>query len=285
VLGENAVIAQSLVVVAVLAAGQAEPNKAVEAFKAEAAEYKVRLQSRPDELLSLQKEPALRWDNPARTGEDGALFLWMLGGRPEMIGTIFTYRFKDKLSRKHEYHSLATEPLTAEFRGKEVWAPKVAGVKFAPVPGAAPPAGTSRQRLTQMKALAREFSASMKDEEGESYQLRLLTQPLIRYEPEDKRIQDGALFSFSLGTDPEVLLMLESRAVKDGYQWQYAVARFHYVELKAFHNDREIWWAEALKDINNLDVGSPKYRENVYSTYHVERNIPVKDASETTAPE
>jgi hypothetical protein len=277
------VISHVLIALTTLTVGQAEPNKAVEAFKAEAAEYKVHLQSRPSELLVLQKEPALRWDNPARTGEDGALFIWTLGGRPEMIGTIFTYRYKDKLSRKHEYHSLATEPLTAEFRGKEVWAPKKAGVTFAPVPGAATPAGTSRQRLTQMKTLAREFSASMKDEEAEPYQLRLLTQPLIRYEPEDKRIQDGALFSFSLGTDPEVLLMLEARAVTDGYQWQYAIARFHYVELKAFHKDREIWRAEALKDINNLDLGSTKYRENVYSTYHVERNIPAKDENEAPA--
>ena len=92
--------------------------KAVEAFKAEAAEYVVRLASRPQDKLVLEKEAALRWDNPARTGEDGALFIWMLGGRPEMIGTIFTYRFKDTLSRKHEFHSLATGPLAAEFRGK-----------------------------------------------------------------------------------------------------------------------------------------------------------------------
>ena len=37
--------------------------------------------------------------------------------RPEMIGTIFTYRYNDKINRKHEYHSLAVGPLAAEFRG------------------------------------------------------------------------------------------------------------------------------------------------------------------------
>jgi hypothetical protein len=267
----------SIVAFAALAVGQAEPSKVLEAFKAEAAEYVVRLQSRPDEKLTVVQEPVLRWDNPARTGENGATFVWTLGGRPEMIGTIFTYRYNDKLNRKHEYHSLATEPLSAEFRGKEVWAPHVAGVKFAPVPAAAAPAGAARQRLTQMKALAREFSASMKDEEGESYQLRLLTQPLYRYEPEDKRVLDGALFSYSLGTDPEVILLLEARPVKDAHQWQYALARFHYIELKAYHKDREVFRAEALPNINNLDLGSPQYRDSVYSTYHVERNIPVAE--------
>ena len=270
-------LAFSAVAWAALVVGQSDSSKAVETFKAEAAEYKVHLQSRGTENLQLVKEPVLRWDNPARTGENGATFIWTLGGRPEMIGTIFTYQYKDKINRKHEYHSLATEPLSAEFRGKEVWAPKVAGVKFSPLEGAAAPASTTRQRLTQMKALAREFSASMKDAEGEPYQLRLLTQPLYRYEPEDKRVLDGAMFSFSLGTDPEVILLLEARPVKDAHQWQYALARFHYVELKAFHKDLEVFRAEALPNINNLDLGSPQYRDSVYATYHVERNIPVAE--------
>jgi hypothetical protein len=249
---------------------------AVEAFKAEAAEYVVHLASRQTEKLALEKEPVLRWTNPARTGEDGATFVWTLGGRPEMIGTIFTYRLGNKISRKHEYHSLATEPLGAEFRGKQVWTPSAAGVKFAPITGAPAPAGSSRLRLTQMKALAREFSASIKDE-GESYQLRLLTQPLFRYEPEDKRVLDGALFAYSLGTDPEVLLMIEARPVKDGHQWQFAFARFHYVELKALHKDREVFRAETLPNISNLNIGSPQYRDSVYATYHVERGIPIAE--------
>ena len=131
------------------------------------------LASRPQQKLVLEKEAALRWDNPARTGEDGALFVWTLNGRPEMIGTIFTYRFRETLSRKHEFHSLATGPLAAEFRGKQVWAPTKAGVVFQPVKGAPPPAGIPRQRLSQMKTLARDFAVSMTDAEGEQYQLRL----------------------------------------------------------------------------------------------------------------
>jgi hypothetical protein len=248
---------------------------AVEAFKAEAAAYAVHLQSRPGEKLTLVKEPVLRWGNPARTGEDGAVFVWTLGGRPEIIGSIFTYRFKEKINRKHEFHSLATEPLSAEFRGKEVWAPKKAGLTFAPIEGAPAPADSARLRLTQMKALARDFSASLKDAEGESYQLRLLTQPLYRYEPVERGVLDGAIFSFAVGTDPEVLLALEARKVKDAMQWEYALARFHYVEMKAFYKDREVFRADALPKIDNLDLGSTEYRDGVYTTYHVERNIPV----------
>ena len=94
------------------------------------------LDSRREEKLALVKEAALRWNNPARTGEDGAPFVWTLNGRPEMIGTIFTYRFNDTINRKHEFHSLATGPLAAEFRGKRSGRRK-AGVAFQPVKGAA----------------------------------------------------------------------------------------------------------------------------------------------------
>src|SRR5262245_59686035 len=99
-------------------ASQKVESKVVEKFKAEAGEYDMRLDSRPKDKLILRKEPLLRWDNPARTGEDGALFVWTLDGRPEVIGTIFTYRYKDVLPRKHEFHSLATGPLTANFHGQ-----------------------------------------------------------------------------------------------------------------------------------------------------------------------
>ncbi len=252
----------------------ASSSTAIEAFKAEAAEYAVHLQSRPHEKLTVVKEPVLRWSNPARTGEDGAVFVWTLGGRPEMIGTIFTYRYKEKINRKHEYHSLATEPLSAEFRGKEVWAPNKAGLTFAPIDDAPAPAASARLRLTQMKALARDFSANLKDADGEPYQLRLLTQPLFRYEPKDRGVLDGAIFSLAVGTDPEVLLVIEAREVKDAVRWEFAIARFHYVEMKASYKDREVFRAEALPKIDNLDLGSTEYRDSVYATYHVERNIP-----------
>ena len=274
--------AVSLAIAALLAgqppAATAQPTRAVDAFKAEAAAYVMRLAGRPTDKLVVENEAALRWDNPARTGEDGALFIWTLGGRPEVVGTIFTYRLGDKINRKHEYHSLATGPLSAEFRGREVWAPSKAGVIFQTLGGALPPAGNARQRLTQMKALARDFSASMTEAEGQQYQLRLLSQPLIRYEPADKQIQDGALFSFSLGTDPEVLLLLESRLRKGAYEWQFALARFHYIELKVAYQGKTVWEVPALPKIANLDLGAAEYRDSVYATYHVERGIPLEAA-------
>jgi hypothetical protein len=254
----------------------AESSKVLEDFKTDAEEYVIRLASRPSEKLTLRSEPLMHWGNPARTGEDGAVFVWMLDGRPEVIGSIFTYRLPKAIRRKHEYHSLAAGPLTAEFGGQRVWAPKAAGVAFRPVPEAAEPAATARLRLSQMKSLAREFSARMEDVEGQKTDLRLIAQPLIRYEPKNKEILDGALFAFAVGTDPEVILLLEARAEKGQMVWQYAFARYHYVHLWASHKNQEVWHVDALPDIAGLEIGSPRYQESVYSTYHT-KTTPIAD--------
>ena len=255
----------------------AESSNAVDDFKADAAEYVIRLASRPKEKLTLHDEPLLHWGNPARTGEDGAVFVWMLDGRPEVIGSVFTYRLPTAIRRKHEYHSLAAGPLTAEYRGQRVWAPKAAGVTFQPVPGAAEPAELPRQRLTQMKALAREFSAKMTDEDGKQASLRLIPQPLLRYQPKDQSVTDGALFSFSLGTDPEVILLLEARSEQGKASWQYACARYHYIDLKVSFKDKEVWHAAELPhEITNLEIGSPKFQDSVYTTYHT-KTTPIKE--------
>ena len=255
----------------------ADSSKAIDDFKSDAAEYMIRLVSRPKEKLIIHDEPLLHWTNPARTGEDGAVFVWMLDGRPEVIGSVFTYRLPTVIRRKHEYHSLAAGPLRAEYRGQRVWAPTAAGVTFQPIPGAAEPASSSRQRMSQMKALARDFSANMTDEAGQKSDLRLMSQPLIRYEPKNQATIDGALFSFSLGTDPEVILLLEARNEKGKSLWQFACARYHYVDLKAYYKEKEVWHAAELPhEISLLEIGSPNFQDSVYTTYHT-RTTPIKE--------
>jgi len=255
----------------------AESTNTIDDFKADAAECIFRLASRPKDKLTLHDEPLLHWGNPARTGEDGAVFVWMLDGRPEVIGSIFTYRLPKAIRRKHEFHSLASGPLTAEYRGQRVWAPKTAGVTFQQIPGAAEPAESPRQRLTQMKALSREFSARMQDEEGKQSALRLISKPLMRYEPKNSSVIDGALFSFSLGTDPEVILVLEARTEKGTTAWYYACARYHYIDLKVSHRDKEVWHAPELpREITNLDIGTPQFQDSVYTTYHT-LTTPIKE--------
>jgi len=65
---------------------------------------------------------------------------------------------------------------------------------------------------------------------GKQEELRLLPKPLYRYELKgvkdaDPSLQDGAMFAFVMGTDPEVILLLEVMGRDDKVTWKYAFAR------------------------------------------------------------
>ena len=240
----------------------------IEMFKQEAADYSIRLEDRSWSKLTVDPKPLLHWSNPARTAEDGAVFVWLSDGRPEVIGTMFTYKI-ETVRRKHEFHSLCTHPLAAEYKGKLAWKPRQAGVKFLPIPSAPAPAESSRQRQVQVKALSREFSATMKSIEGESSELRLLPQPLYRYEPKGGEVLDGSLFSFALGTDPEVLLLIEARREKDVWVWKYAFARFNYADLSASYKGEQVWHVDPDPEQAGHNIGDRTHVEKIYSSYHI----------------
>lgn len=252
-------------------AGEPAPQTPAEAtaladFQRDAEAYVIQVQLARPVKLDLAAQPLLHWGNPARNGEDGAVYVWMRAGRPEVIGSVFTYRDRrDRVIRKHAFHSLSHQPLSAEFDSRLVWAPKAAGVMFAPVPGAQAPAGDARRRLIQMRSLARQFSVQMIDLMEQKSELRLMSQPLLRYEPTAGAVTDGAIFAFAIGTDPEALLILEARGEQDSLQWQYAFARFHFVSLVAEHQGEEVWRVEPDPAMMRTVFGNdPQQREKVY---------------------
>lgn len=244
-------------------------NAPLQLFKQEAAEYTIRLDDTASSKLTIDPKPILHWDNPARTAEDGAVFVWLKDGRPEVIGTIFTYKI-ETVYRKHELHSLSTSPLKAELKGKLVWKPRQAGIQFQPIPDAPVPAENSRQRLVQMKGFTRDFAANMTSLEGQLSELRLLPQPLYRYEPKREDVLDGGLFSFVLGTDPEVLLMIEARKDKSQWRWEYAFARFNYAELTASFKGKPVWNVKSDPAQATLNIGDPAHMSKVYLSFHVD---------------
>lgn len=251
--------------------GQTEENSesaALELFKQEATEYAIRLEDRAGTKLSLDPKPVLHWSNPARTAEDGAVFVWLKDGRPEVIGTIFTYKLQT-VRRKHELHSLSESAFVAEFKGKVAWKPRRPGVEFQPIPDSPAPAENPRQRLVQMKAMTRDFSANMKSLEGDVSELRLMTQPLYRYEPKRDDVLDGAIFSYALGTDPEVLLLIEARKSSGNWRWEFSAARFNFYELTLSRNGQTMWHVDSDVAQATINMADPKHIGKVYTSFHV----------------
>jgi hypothetical protein len=240
------------------------PPSALTEFLSDAKTYVVTIGSGKAKPLALSPQPLLHWANPARNGEDGAVYVWLKEGRPEAIGSVFEYPSRGLVIRKHAFHSLSEEAIKAEFGTKLVWSPKAAGVTFQPVADAPPPADSARRRLSQMRELARQFSVELVDLRESKSELRLMTQPLIRYEPTTGPTQDGAIFAFAIGTDPEALLLLESRKAGDATRWEFAFARFHFVTLTAKHNGKQVWQVEPDPDMMRTVFGNDAQREKIY---------------------
>src|SRR5581483_3887311 len=122
-----------VVVLISITTASAEEPAAIEKFKEAAQKYDIRLEDVGRSKLMLLPKPLQHWDNPARTSEDGAVFIWLKDGRPEVIGSIFTYKITN-VRTKHEFQSLAAVPLVARFDDRVVWKPRTAGVTFRAIP-------------------------------------------------------------------------------------------------------------------------------------------------------
>jgi len=185
---------------------------------------------------------ALRWANNARGSQDGITMVYVSAGIP--IAAACVYPWDGRL--EHDFESLSRQPIVAKKDGAVVWQPQQPGVEFAAVPDAPAPDEKPAGRLRQMKALASRFKATMlgwKSDNTDREELRLLTRPLYRYEPKSGAIVDGALFAFAMGTDPEVLLLIEAVESGGTTSWQYAFARRTSGQLEARLGEAVVWEA------------------------------------------
>jgi hypothetical protein len=195
--------------------------------------------------IKLQPDPAFRLGNQANGILEGAIFLWTDQiGRPEAAAQVFLHKVQGNPDGiwLHEFTSLSTGPFVASQKGAPRWSPATPGVDFKPVIGAPKPAATPVQRLRQMRTLAEEFKAE--DDfgaEGNIVALRLLTTPVARYGKSGVAPEDGGLFAFVEGTDPEVFLFLEVRTGSNGPEWQYACAPMSCWPLKVAHKGKLVW--------------------------------------------
>jgi hypothetical protein len=195
--------------------------------------------------LKLQPDPAFRLGRQGNGGIlEGAIFLWTDElGRPEAAAQVFLHRYAGRPDGEwiHEFTSLSTGTFAASQNGVPQWKPSEPGVVLKPLPGAPKPAAAPAQRLRQMRILAEEFKAEDNFGDGGWEVLRLLPTPIARYGKPGGTPEDGALFAFVEGTDPEVFLFLEARPNNRGLEWQYALAPMSCWALKVQRQGQVVW--------------------------------------------
>lgn len=238
-----------------------DAKASLELMVADLSKHQASMAVKPPQKLTLKTEPALRWSYPVRNVDDAALFVWMGEGRPEAVATVMSYHdVNGSRKRAYEFLSISQEPIEALHNGERVWLTDDPGIRWESLPNAATPARTLIARRRQMSELAAKFQAAVWADKNR-YELRLLPQPLMRYSSTKCDVLDGCLFALVEGTDPEVILSIESSASEPG--WKFAAGPMTRARVEVTFNGEvvrefiEMTGEGQLSDVYRIPEGGP----------------------------
>lgn len=266
-----------MVVSSVAARGQEDnttytPEQLHKHFQDVAESYVIRAGK---DRLQLREQPLMHWQNTVRQQEQGALYLWSNKGRPQVLASIFTYENDNRVHCRHEMISLSESPLSAELDATKVWSPQEAGVTWIPYDSDTTPTESAARRMTQMRAIARQLSGTLKIDGRAPANLELIPQPLVRYQAPDAGIIDGAIFSMAVVTDPEIFVLIEAKKSKGGpASWYYAAARSHFNELELRRGDKIVWQAPDVAELANTRYGQFPWVNRPYFIFFPPQTLP-----------
>ena len=213
---------------------------------------------RGETALVLEPAPLLFYTNPVRLNQQhGSIFLWTENGRPAVFGSIWSALNRNDATVRfvtHEFHSLAITPdVTASKSGQKLWTSGGPGIAWQQLDGAPVPAATRTARLVQLRQIARRITARITTQ-PEASDLRLMTNPLYRC-PDSAIVREGAVFAFSLATDPELILLIDADLAANKPAYKVAFARFGNLAMEVKDGDKPIW---------SCDRGTPGRSEGKY---------------------
>ena len=104
-----------------------------------------------------------------------------------------------------------------------------------------------------MKDISRHFQAhEFWDPNNSRYELRLLTQPVYRYQDDAANIVDAGVFVFAHGTNPEVLMLIEAIQDNGSASWHYDFIRLGSAEMHVHWDEKSVWTVPRTPDIVGL---------------------------------
>jgi hypothetical protein len=227
--------------------------------------------------LELQDKPLINWQNTERMLEQGSFFVWMDGTKPAVVASIFTYEYQGIVHRRYEVISMIAKELVATLDGVTVWTPVPASVEGILMDKETEPAATPVKRLAQMRNVARSLTGKLTLDNNGNSELRLMPQPLVRYQSEEDGIVDGALFSLAIGTDPEILFKVEARQ-KDGIsKWYVAPFRSHFGQLELNHDGETVWSTQPILELMSTNYMQMPYAKEPFFVFNPPNPLPAPE--------
>jgi hypothetical protein len=212
------------------------------AMRKRAEALRLKIGDQPD-LRRVGKEPLFRYSDAVGTTTDGTLWLWTQAERPIAAACLFNDS-REGFQWNYELVSLSDSALFVDGRPGWNWRPVANKRKWILVTEPEP-AGSEPARLVQMKSLLSQFRAEEAIDRNLT-QLRLLPRPVHRYRCPDEKIEDGAMFLFAGGTNPEVLVQVEALSGADR-SWRIGFARMSAADVKVVRDERTVWEAEGVR--------------------------------------
>ena len=234
-----------------LAADSADPDSAQESARRDEVAKLAPAKAKQIEMLvgegeqkaTLRTEPLLRWSNPTAGSVHGEVFLWTHQKRPVAIASIYRW-YHPYMDCTFEVVSTTSSAVRAREDKAILWEAKGPSIVWHTLDDAPSPGKNASARLNQMRQLARRFSAELVDKraggEAVTRELRLLNQPVYRYESPEASVIDGGLFALVEANDPEVWVLLEAAQRDDKLVWQYALARMNADACEVRLDDKRI---------------------------------------------
>lgn len=208
------------------------------------------------------ERPLMRHHDASRNYTDGTLWAFGTQGRPVVMMIL---QPDSSLERRwwHAATSLSPAPIGARRQGATVWATDEPGLSFSPL-SEEPPATSKPRRLAQMRKIAARFTAhQFWNPDNQRFELRLLRQPVYRYDDDRKGIIDGSIFGFMINVHPELLLVIEAIRENGQPTWRYAFVKIGSAEFHAKLGDKEVYESPRAPGV----LGRPTDAYRMFASY------------------
>jgi hypothetical protein len=217
-------------------------------------------------------DPIFRYSDQPRGFVDATVWAWggpERRGRPVAVAKIEMALSEIKLPYwQYCVASLADTPLDVDFANERKLTAARPGLALRDFPDAPPPAAGAAARQRQMKDLAARFGATIHalqlgTKELLKQEMRLLPSPIHRYSDDQAGLIDGMLFGLTTnGTNPDVLIVIESRREKDAdAAWHFGFVKMTYAEVHLRIDREEVWSSSTSEPLETWTYFQQKRNE------------------------
>ncbi len=190
--------------------------------------------------LALAAEPSLLYADNERELSDASLWVWEADGRLAALSAV-ELRPKAGTNGVWTFECASLSAVSVRMTvAMNDWVVAKNAVHSEAIPDAPAAAMTRSQRFLQLRKLADRFTATSHSADQGRIELRRLAAPV--YRQGDSTSGDAALFAFANGTNPEVLLFVQTAGA--GMPWTYCLASLSGDAASAQLDGREIWRVE-----------------------------------------